>query len=110
CGTVAINDPERMTDEAFQRGASTATYDHDADFVWLRVKETVVHLSSRQPNFNDDTRRAFATVEDGSIQVGVIAIDDLTCRMAVRARQYGLFSEELAESVLKRIDEEIEPR
>lgn len=109
CGTVAPNDPEVMSIEEFQRGAETVRYDQDAAYVWLRTKETLVHLSSRQPDFNDDTMRAFATVEDGSIQIGIIPLDENSCRMAVRAREYGLFSSELAQRVLKRISEEIEP-
>ncbi len=109
CGTVAANSPEFMSIEEFQRGAETIRYDHDADFVWLRAKETVVHLSSRQPDFNDETMRAFATVEEGSIQIGVIRLSDNTCRLAVRAREYGIFSSELAQRVLNRIHEEIEP-
>jgi hypothetical protein len=109
CGTVAANDPEIMSIEEFEQGAETMSYDQDAQFVWLRAKETLVHLSSRQPDFNDDTMRGFATVEDGSIQIGIVALGDNSCRMAVRAREYGLASSELAVRVLNRIHEEIEP-
>ena len=109
CGAVTINDPEHMSSARFQKGAETADYDHGADYVWLHIKETVAHLSTRQPKFNDDTLRAFATVEDGSIQVGVIRLGDDHCRMAVRARQYGLPNESLARTVLERLHQEIEP-
>ncbi len=109
CGAVASNNAEQMSAERFQKGAETLLYDHDADYVWVHVKETLAHLSARQPQFNDETRRAFATVKDGSIQAGVIAVDGNRCRLAVRARQYGLPSESLAKSVLERIHEEIEP-
>lgn len=109
CGTVAVNDPGAMTDEQFQRGAETIRYHHDAEFVWTRVKETLAHLSPRMPEFRDDTLRAFATVDAGSIQIGVIRLGPEDCVMAVRARQYGVFSEELAQSVRDRIHQEIEP-
>ena len=111
CGTVAVNNPEFMSPEDFQRGAEIITYEHEPAFVWLRAKETLVHLSSRQPDFNDDTMRAFATVEEGSIQIGIIPLGDGEgCRMAVRAREFGVFSSELAARVLNRIHEEIEPQ
>ncbi|MFT5733370.1 MAG: hypothetical protein ACJAZN_001327 [Planctomycetota bacterium] len=109
CGAVAINNPELMSDDQFQKGAQVIDYDHGADYVWVHVKETLAHLSSRQPEFNDASRRAFATVEAGSIQIGVIALGESRCRMAVRARRYGLPSDELATGVLDRIHEEIEP-
>ena len=110
CGTVAVNDPEVMSIEDFQRGAETILYDHDAEFVWLHVKETLVHLSSRQPDFSDDAMRAFATVGEGSIQIGVVPLGTGRSRMVVRAREYGLSSSELALRVLGRIHEEIEPQ
>lgn len=109
CGTVAINDPGAMTDQQFQKGAATNQYHLDAEQVWIHVKETLAHLSSRQPEFNDDTLRAFATVEAGSIQIGVIHLGPEDCILAVRARQYGVFSDELARTVLERVDQEIEP-
>lgn len=98
-----------MTDEQFQKGALTARYEHDSEFVWMHVKETLAHLSSRKPEFNDDAKRAFATVDAGSIQIGVMRLGDDACLIAVRARRYGTFSETLARSVRDRIHREIEP-
>ncbi|WP_145198745.1 hypothetical protein [Planctomycetes bacterium Poly30] len=109
CGTVAMNFPSVMADEDFQKGAASMRYSHEADLVWIHVKETLAHLSSRKPDYNEDTLHAFATVEAGSIQVRVIRLGEDNCLMAVRARQYGVFSEELARSVLDRIHQEIEP-
>ena len=84
------------------------SYDRDPESVWARVKSTVVHLSARQPRFEEDTMSAYATLEDGSIRVQVTDIGEGLTEVRVKARKYGVTSAELGASVLATIDEQIE--
>lgn len=110
CVAVAAGGLGVMLSQEFQKGAQIVHYDRDADLVWLRVKETLSHLSTRQPIFEDDAeddRRAFATVEGGAVRVDVTEVREGRCRVSVTGRRYGLQSPELALSTLDAIDAQI---
>jgi len=97
-----------MMGQEFQDGAQIEHYDRSAESVWARTKETLAHLSSRQPRFNDEELVAFATVDEGAITVAVVPLGSDRCRIAVKARRYGLQSAELALSVVDRIHDQVE--
>lgn len=84
------------------------TYDRDPKSIWAHVKSTVVHLSARQPRFEEDTMSAFATLEDGSFRVQVSDVGEGLTEVRVKARKYGVTNAELGASVLATIDEQIE--
>ena len=111
CVAVAAGGLGVMLSQEFQKGAQIVHYDRDADLVWLRVKETLSHLSTRQPIFEDDDeeghKRAFATVEGGAVRVDVSEAGEGRCRVSVTGRRYGLQSPELALSTLDAIDAQI---
>lgn len=108
CTAVPAGGLGTMMGQDFQDGAQIVHYDRSAETVWARTKETLAHLSSRQPRFNDEDFVAFATVDDGAISVAVVALDSNRCRVAVKARRYGLQSADLALSVVDRLHEQIE--
>ena len=89
-------------------GGEALEFDQDADAVWRRTKETLAHLSTRVPQFDDEKLSAFATVDGGSIRAAVSEVAPGRSRLTVTARRYGDSSEPLARSVLTRIGEEVE--
>ncbi len=108
CTAVPAGGLGTMMGQEFQDGAQIVHYDRSAESVWARTKETLAHLSSRQPRFNDEEFVAFATVDEGAISVAVVALGNDRCRVAVKARRYGLQSADLALSVVDRIHEQVE--
>jgi len=107
CVAVAAGGLGVMLSQEFQKGAQIVHYDRDAELVWLRVKETLSHLSTRQPIFEEAERRAFATVEGGAVRVDVIEASEGRCRVSVTGRRYGLQSPELALSTLDAVDAQV---
>lgn len=87
--------------------APTMTYERAADEVWDHVKATLVHLSAREPRFENDKRKAFATLDDGSVQVEVFDRGEGMTEIMVRARRYGVKNAALGAEVLQTIDEQI---
>lgn len=84
--------------------------DDEADYVWRRTKETLTHLSERKPVLDEEARRAYATVEGGSVNVTVEASEDpRSCVLRVEARQFGAGSDALARDVLTQIRAQIDP-
>ncbi|MEM9800116.1 MAG: hypothetical protein AAGA20_07300 [Planctomycetota bacterium] len=106
CGTLGSfgADPTRVDMEE----AQSLVLEHDAGEVWDRTKETLAHLSSRVPRFEDGSGRAFAAVEDGSVVAEVVELSPGSARLAVRARRYGREDDALALRVIGHIVDEVE--
>ncbi|MEM1449692.1 MAG: hypothetical protein AAF957_28030 [Planctomycetota bacterium] len=100
-GRGAFSDKDRES-------AFTSDHDRDIETVWARVKETLAHLSTRVPRFDEATRSAYATVDEGSIRAEVGETRPGRSRIYMKARRYGKDAPELARSVLDRIGREIE--
>ena len=88
-------------------GARGTEYEIDARSVWQEVKVTLAHLSDRQPVFEDDELRAYATVGDGSVSLQVIPIEPERSRIVVNAREFGVESPSLTQTVIAGIDRQI---
>lgn len=110
CAAVAAGGIGVILSQEFAQGAHVAYYQHDAAYVWPRVKQTIAHLSTRQPQFDDEGMAIAATVSGGSVQIRVQPISPGACQLLVKARRYGLQSQSLAGDVMQQIYEEVERR
>ena len=108
CTTISAGgfgtDPSR----ADMEGAPAIALDHDVAEVWPRTKEMLAHLSTRVPRYDEVTRRAFATVDEGAVVAEVLETEPGRSRLAVKARRYGREDEVLARSVISRIERDLE--
>ncbi|MEL6716127.1 MAG: hypothetical protein AAFP86_20260 [Planctomycetota bacterium] len=110
CTAVAAGGLGLMLGHEFQSGAQIVHYELDARTVWRGAKETLAHLSERQPIFQEDDLKAYATAGGGSVSLQVVEVSPTRARLAVKARKYGLQNEELALSVLESIDRHLRRR
>ncbi|MEL6714594.1 MAG: hypothetical protein AAFZ87_14775 [Planctomycetota bacterium] len=110
CTAVAAGGLGLMLGHEFQSGAQIVHYELDARTVWRGAKETLAHLSERQPIFKEDDLKAYATAGGGSVSLQVVEVSPVRARLAVKARKYGLQNEELALSVLESIDRHLRRR
>ncbi|MEM9382328.1 MAG: hypothetical protein AAGB93_20415 [Planctomycetota bacterium] len=108
CGSISSGGLGGKFTDKDRESALVSDHDRDLETVWARVKETLAHLSTRVPRFDEATRRAYATVDEGSIRTEVVETRPGRTRVYMKARRYGKDAPELARAVLDRIDREIE--
>ena len=108
CATVSAGGFGPGLRDGDMAGGEVADFDREIEVVWARTKETLAHLSERVPQFDEDARSAYATVDGGSVRADASQLAPGRSRLVVKARRYGKDSPELARSVLGRIADFVE--
>lgn len=109
CTGLSLPTGNPESEEALLEDAQRVSVEEEPGNAWISVKETLAHLSLRQPVYDDENLVAFATVDEGSIRVWVRPGTGVREAVVfVKARKYGLNDDDLAYSVLRRLHGELE--
>lgn len=108
CVTAAAAGIGVVLTQDFVERANSVYLEEDADVVWQASKDTLANLS-RDPIETDDELRAASAVWGGAtVALHVEALDLADTKLSVGASKFGLYDNDVAQDVIRRIRRRLE--
>jgi|GEM_PF-2285077 len=103
CHLVAIGVAGVVVSQEFTKHAQSHLLEMEPNAVWLRAKATLAKMANSPLDVDDEARAATGTIDGATVTMHVDYFDENRTRVAITARKWGVYDNDLAQELLDRI-------